>query len=129
MPRILPRDMARASRLHPLLGKLMGVCRTIEQSKRELRWLEDEILRLDPMNSFRLLQRYRVAFQPVLKEEGRRGKWERILLQKFVEERSRGMPLQLVVGRPSYNIVVICRESTLWAFKYACSSWGVYSTM
>ena len=100
MPRILPRDMARASRLHPLLGKLMGVCRTIEQSKRELGWLEDEILRLDTKDSFRLLRRYRITFQPVPKGERQRGKWERMLLQKFVEERSRGMPLQLVVGRP-----------------------------
>jgi len=101
MPRVLPRDMARATRLHPFLGKLMGVCRTIEASKRELRWLEDEILRLDDRDSFRLLQRFRVPFQPVPTApsgRGLRGKWERILLQKFVDERSKGTPLQLVVG-------------------------------
>ena len=51
MPRVLPRDMAQAFRLHPLLGKLMGVCRTVEASKRELRWLEDEVLRLSERDS------------------------------------------------------------------------------
>jgi hypothetical protein len=96
--------MAKAVRLHPLLGKLMGVCRTVEASRRELYWLEDEILRLNERDSFRLLQRYRIPFHSLLAGGmGNdmvlpRGKWEKLLLQKFVEERSKGMPLQLVVG-------------------------------
>jgi len=108
MPRVIPRDVSLAGRLHPLLPKLMGVCRTVEASKRELRWLEDEILRLDARDSFRLLQRYKVPFQPaklvkkVLNGHPSaslpRGKWEKCLLQKFVEERSKGTPLSLVVG-------------------------------
>jgi hypothetical protein len=101
MPRVLPRDMAQAVRLHPLLGKLMGVCRTVEASKRELQWLEDEVLRLDERESFRLLQRYRIPFQPFpadAMEYSSRGNWEKLLLQKFVYERSNGTPFQLVVG-------------------------------
>ena len=102
MPRILPRDMAQASHLHPLLGKLMGVCRTVDACKRELQWLEDEILRLNERDSFRLLQRYRIPFHPlptdVLGDAPLRGKWEKLLLRRFVEERSKGTPLQLVVG-------------------------------
>ena len=76
----------------------MGVCRSLEASKRELRWLEDEILRLDERDSFRLLQRYKIPFEP--SPVPRVGKWEKSLLQKFVDERSKGTPLQLVVGRP-----------------------------
>ena len=113
MPRVLPRDLAKAARLHPLLGKLMGVCRTVEASKRELRWLEDEILRLDERGSFRLLQRYRIPFHPspadVTGSVPRVGKWEKLLLQKFVDERSKGTPLQLVVGRSlCKKTIVIC---------------------
>jgi len=111
MPRVLPRDMAQAFRLHPLLGKLMGVCRTVEASKRELRWLEDEVLRLNERDSFRLLQKHRIPFHPLptdIMELGLpRGKWEKLLLQKFVDERSKGMPIQLVVGSyPSLHINV-----------------------
>ena len=111
MPRVLPRDMAQAFRLHPLLGKLMGVCRTVEASKRELRWLEDEVLRLNERDSFRLLQKYRIPFHPLptdVMELGLpRGKWEKLLLEKFVDERSKGTPIQLVVGSyPSLHIKV-----------------------
>jgi hypothetical protein len=79
----------------------MGVCRSIDVAKRELRWLEDEVLRLDERDSFRLLQRYRIPFTPSPSDftSLRRGKWERLLLQRFVDERARGTPLQLVVGR------------------------------
>lgn len=93
--------MAQASRVHPLLGKLMGVCRTVDAAKRELRWLEDEILKLDERDSFRLLQKYRIPFQPLPSHAfsaGYRGKWERLLLQKFIAQRSKGTPLSLVVG-------------------------------
>ena len=79
----------------------MGVCRTIDSAKRELRWLEDEVLRLDERDSFRLLQRYRIPFQPSpsdFTKSDRRGRWERLLLQRFVDERAKGTPLQLVVG-------------------------------
>ena len=101
MPRISPRGIAQASRVHPLVGKLMGVCRTVDAAKRELRWLEDEILKLDERDSFRLLQKYRIPFQPLPSDSfssAYRGKWERLLLQKFVAERSKGTPLALVVG-------------------------------
>jgi hypothetical protein len=109
MPRVNPRDVARAGRMHPLLPKLMGVCRTVDASRRELRWLEDEILRQDAQESSRLLTRYKIPWEssaaafrkqallaasPVLPG----GKWKKTLLQKFVEERSKGTPLSLVVG-------------------------------
>lgn len=80
----------------------MGICRTMDVAKRELRWLEDEVLRLDERDSFRLLQRYRIPFNPSPSDftsTARRGKWERLLLQRFVDERAKGTPLQLVVGR------------------------------
>ena len=100
MPRVLPSEMAKAARIHPLLPKLMGVCRTVNDAKRELQWLEDEVLRIDQRHSFRLLQgANRFPFRPLL-ADGRtpRKKWEKLLLQKFVEERAKGTPLQLVVG-------------------------------
>ena len=99
MPRVAPRDWATASRLHPLLGKLMGVCRSVAASKRELRWLEDEILHLDSKDSFRLLQKYCIPLPMETMEHGSQHKrWEKLLLQKFVEDRERGTPLQYVVG-------------------------------
>lgn len=103
MPRVPPRDIIKANRIHPLLGKLMGVCRTIEASKRELYWMEDEVLCSDAEHIWRLIQKYRIPFQALPSDEmihtRRRGKWEKILLQKLVDERSKGTPLQLVVGR------------------------------
>jgi hypothetical protein len=94
MPRILPREMAKASRLHPLLGKLMGVCRTLPASKRELRWLEDEILRLDSHDSYHFLEKYNIRISIPQDREI----LPKILLQKFVEARAKGIPIQLVVG-------------------------------
>jgi hypothetical protein len=103
MPRVAPRELAKAGRLHPLLGKLMGVCRSIGASKRELRWLEDEILRLDSKESFRVLQKYRISLPMETLELGLSTqqpykRWEKALLQKFVEDRERGTPLQYIVG-------------------------------
>jgi hypothetical protein len=103
MPRVNPRDVARAGRLHPLLPKLMGVCRTVDASRRELRWLEDEILRQDKLESTRLLPRYKIPLDLVKAFQAASpslpgGKWKKTLLQKFVEERSKGTPLSLVVG-------------------------------
>ena len=98
MPRVPPREITRAARIHPLVGKLMGVCRSIPEAKRELRWLEDEILRIDEVDSFHLLQKYKVPFQPMPKTLTRRGKWERLLLHKMVEERAKGTPFAYVVG-------------------------------
>ena len=121
MPRVIPRDVSLAGRLHPLLPKLMGVCRTLEASKRELRWLEDEILRLDARDSFRLLHRYKVPFQPLPAKLVKkvhnglasaslpRGKWEKLLLQKFVDERSKGTPLSLVVGNSCHHVSIVMR--------------------
>jgi hypothetical protein len=103
MPRVAPREFAKAQRLHPLLGKLMGVCRSLSASKRELRWLEDEILRLDSKDSFRLLQKYRIPLPMEIVESGssaqqQHKRWEKLLLQELVEDRERGTPLQYVVG-------------------------------
>lgn len=102
MPRVAPRELAKASRLHPLLGKLMGVCRSLRSSKRELRWLEEEILRLDSKDSFRLLQKYRMPLPMETLESTpspqHHKRWEKLLLQKFVEDREKGTPLQYVVG-------------------------------
>lgn len=149
MPRVIPRAVFLAGRLHPLLPKLMGVCRTVEAAQRELRWLEDEVLRLNARESFRLLHRYRVLFEPLpadlLKKVQHgsfstslpRGKWEKILLQKFVEERSKGTPLSLVVGNCHHLSVIfgtlsnvcVCRESTICPSESVCSTWYVYSTL
>jgi hypothetical protein len=134
MPRVQPRDIIKANRIHPLLGKLMGVCRNIEASKRELQWMEDEVLCSDAQNAWRLLHKYRIPFQVLPSDEmlhaGRRGTWEKILLQKFVDERSKGTPLQLVVGRPSYDsIVIYCRKPTFWKLKHTCASGSVHPSM
>jgi hypothetical protein len=117
MPRILPREMARSAHVHPLLGKLMGVCRSVAVAKRELRWLEDEILRLDEKEARQVLRKYgfRVGLGATrLTRCGQRQKWERQLLQTFVVARSLGIPLQLIVGRPFHMEVVIHRKSAVW---------------
>ena len=100
MPRILPAEMARAARIHPLLPKLMGVCRTLDRAKQELRWLEDGVLCVDERHSFRLLRgNNRFPARPLLIDgHTSRKKWEKVLLQNFVDERAKGTPLQLVVG-------------------------------
>ena|SRR5947199_994100 len=96
MPRILPRDMAQASRIHPLMGKLMGVCRSVEVARKELRWLEDEVLRLGKMPKTRFINRFDISSCEGFPHTTK--KWQKILLQKFVDERAKGQPLQLVVG-------------------------------
>lgn len=99
MPRVSPREITRAARLHPLLGQLMGVCRTVDVAKRELKWMEDEILRLDVKTAHRFLEKYRLSnVRPDTFGVGIIGKWEKLLLAKFVEERAKGTPFQYVVG-------------------------------
>jgi hypothetical protein len=100
MPRVSPREIARATRMHPLLGQLMGVCRSIEAAKRELRWMEDEILRMDGNSASRFLEKYRLSSSSRPRTTFRNGvgKWEKLLLAKLVEERARGIPFQYVVG-------------------------------
>src|SRR5271155_3739322 len=99
MPRVSPREISRAARLHPLLGQLMGVCRSVDIAKRELRWMEDEILRLDVKTASRFLEKYRLlSVRPETVGRGVIGKWEKLLLAKFVEERTKGTPFQYVVG-------------------------------
>lgn len=132
MPRIKPSHVALARWHNPLLGKLMGVARTQKAAEAELRWMEEVILRLDELETARLARRYRVPFQPMSKKTSRaqRIKWGRKLIQKFVEERSHGMPFAHVVGSPLYIMeIVIGREPTVWAFDDACASRCVYSTM
>jgi methylase of polypeptide subunit release factors len=74
----------------------MGVCRSVSDARRELSWLEEEVLNLNLRESTRLFRRYKV---PVPRGE-ERDKWQGMLLRRMVSERARGMPLQYVVGSP-----------------------------
>jgi len=80
----------------------MGVCRSVDVAKRELRWMEDEILRLDVKTANRFLEKYRLSsVRPEMFGVGINRKWEKLLLAKFVEERAKGTPFQYVVGSSS----------------------------
>lgn len=89
MPRLSPRALYSASRLHPLLPLLLPQCRSLDLARNELRWLRDRVL------------------------SARAPGWRR-RLWSMCRLRSRGMPLQYILGdQPFGDLEILCRQGVL----------------
>ncbi|KAL4861121.1 hypothetical protein BDV12DRAFT_180726 [Aspergillus spectabilis] len=103
MPRIKTRTILRAHKIDTLLPFLLRECRTLDSAKNELRWLRERALRV-----------YRL--RPVRENYGTRTRasgWRR-LLRSMCLARSRGMPLQYILGdQPFGDLDIKCKKGVL----------------
>ncbi|KAJ5180348.1 hypothetical protein N7492_003558 [Penicillium capsulatum] len=94
MPRLPPSVLIRASRENGLLPALLKECRTLDSARNELRWLRERALRDSQSPS-------------------RRAGW-RTRLRSMCHRRSRGVPLQYILGdQPFGDLEILCRPGVL----------------
>lgn len=97
MPRLGTRDIIKAYRLHKLLPLLLKECRSINLAQNELRWLSEAVV--DKRSK---LQRT----WPKLPY--------RTILGSVCRARSRGMPLQYILGdQPFGDLEILCERGVL----------------
>ncbi|KAE8377929.1 S-adenosyl-L-methionine-dependent methyltransferase [Aspergillus bertholletiae] len=100
MPRISNLAILRARQQNPLLPLLLRECRSQDSAKNELRWLQER------------------ASQSILRKQAARSTlaplgWRR-LLRSMCHTRSRGMPLQYILGdQPFGELDILCRKGVL----------------
>jgi methylase of polypeptide subunit release factors len=93
MPRIPPTLLRHARCLDRLLPSLLPICRDLSSAQNELRWLGEHAAE--------------VASKQGLGKESR-------LLQRFVNRRARGEPLQYILGTEFFGELEIkCRPGVL----------------
>lgn len=93
MPRIPFSVIRKAQRENYLLPVLLKECRTIDSARNELRWLRERAVR----------------DSQALSKEG----W-RSLLRSMCQMRSRGYPLQYILGdQPFGDLEILCRRGVL----------------
>lgn len=94
MPRLPPSLLIRASREDFLLPLLLKECRTLDSARNELRWLRERALH-DSQSPSRLTG------------------W-RTRLKSMCRQRSRGVPLQYILGdQPFGDLEILCRRGVL----------------
>jgi hypothetical protein len=95
MPRLPPSLIKRAWCVSPLLPLLLRTCRTLESARHELRWLREHVLERAHGN-------------------GQLARLERYALLTLCQQRSRGVPLQYLLGsQPFGELDIICRPGVL----------------
>ncbi|KAL1959963.1 hypothetical protein VTO42DRAFT_631 [Malbranchea cinnamomea] len=101
MPRLPPPLLWRAYHLDPLLPRLLRECRDLDSARNELRWIREHAESLTAADGKGLA--------------GRERDWRaQALLRKMVNERSRGKPLQYILGdQPFGNLEILCRKGVL----------------
>ncbi|KAI9367016.1 S-adenosyl-L-methionine-dependent methyltransferase, partial [Aspergillus egyptiacus] len=103
MPRISTRTILQAHHHHPLLPLLLKECRSLELAGNELRWLRERALHV---TEARLANRIAGGKCPV---SGWRG-----LLRSMCLTRSRGVPLQYILGdQPFGDLDIKCARGVL----------------
>ncbi|KAJ5755286.1 hypothetical protein N7533_004829, partial [Penicillium manginii] len=96
MPRIRPSTLIKAYQENPLLPLLLKECRTLESARNELRWLREHALRTSQTR------------QPQTTTP-----W-RTYLSSICRQRSRGYPLQYILGdQPFGDLEILCRPGVL----------------
>lgn len=97
MPRLAPKYLAQASREHYLLPLLLRPCRDLQSARLELKWLRDHALnQAGPQNDIK---------------SGIKWKY---LLHELCTKRSRGVPLQYLLGTEYFgDIEIACRPGVL----------------
>jgi hypothetical protein len=79
MPRFTPRQAWRAEFIHPFVGALYPVARSIRAAQQELKWIEQEVLDSATRKGWKINSAER-------------------LLEEKISLRARGVPLQYVLG-------------------------------
>lgn len=101
MPRLATSLLLKARNINPLLPILLRSCRDLESAQNELRWLRDHAIAATTDNS--------TTDTPT---NGRPIWWSR--LRRICEERSRGRPLQYILGsQPFGTLDILCRSGVL----------------
>lgn len=94
MTRLPWRLIARAWKENPLLPSLLKPCRDLNSARLELRWLEEHA-------------------RDHAREHNGPGKWKNVL-QRYCRERSKGMPLQYILGSDFFgDLEIKCRPGVL----------------
>ena len=103
MPRIPTSDILQAYKKSPLLPLLLQECRTLESAENELRWLREHAISSNK-----------------LKGRGRCGETKSVLLRRsswlkeMCRKRSRGVPLQYILGsQPFGDVDILCKSHVL----------------
>lgn len=102
MPRLPTRDIKQAYKLHKLLPLLLKECRSINSAQNELRWLREWTMDSKSNKRRRLWsKRYQLS--------GRRS-----VLWSMCQARSKGMPLQYILGdQPFGDLEILCEKGVL----------------
>ena len=91
MPRIHPRAVWQARAIDSLLPRLLLVCRDLRSAQLELRWLREHVAR------------HQTSEDRIYKT-----------LNDFVLRRSRGEPLQYILGTEYFgDLEIVCRPGVL----------------
>lgn len=123
MPRLPTSLLNHARSLHPYLPLLLRSCRDLSSAQNELRWLREhyellkfrnpEHLHHDGRGSLPKVEQvlYRSRF---LQQNSTCSLRTRNLLRIWCRQRSRGMPLQYILGSQPFGAVdVLCRREVL----------------
>ncbi|KAE8348251.1 S-adenosyl-L-methionine-dependent methyltransferase [Aspergillus coremiiformis] len=100
MPRLSNSTILKAHQQHPLLPLLLRECRSPDSAKNELRWLQEKANRL-------------ISFKKATRSTHAPLGWRR-LLNSMCHTRSRGMPLQYILGdQPFGDLEILCQRGVL----------------
>lgn len=100
MPRLPTRDIIKAYRLHKLLPLLLKECRSIDSAQNELRWLREGVM--DKI--LKLRYTWPKLYQTPC----------RTILGSMCRARSKGMPLQYILGdQPFGDLEILCERGVL----------------
>ncbi|EMD87661.1 hypothetical protein COCC4DRAFT_71063 [Bipolaris maydis ATCC 48331] len=97
MPRISTSLIRKARAIDPLLPALLAPCRELQAAQNELRWLREHVEEVGQTR------------------RARPDKWaKRALLRQLVHERSRGKPLQYILGTEHFgDLEIRCKPGVL----------------
>lgn len=96
MPRIPPTLLRHARRIDRLLPSLLPVCRDLQSSRNELRWLGEH------------------ASEVIASQHADNSNNKRHLLQHYVNRRAKGEPLQYILGTEFFgDLEIKCRPGVL----------------
>ncbi|KAJ0413997.1 S-adenosyl-L-methionine-dependent methyltransferase [Aspergillus carlsbadensis] len=102
MPRIPTRSILQAYQHDAILPLLLRECRTLESAKNELRWLREHAVRVAESTTTEQVP----ARAPA--------PYSRVLLRKMCVARSRGVPLQYILGnQPFGDLDIKCKRGVL----------------
>jgi methylase of polypeptide subunit release factors len=97
MPRLSRLLLATAWKEDTLLPLLLRSCRDLESARRELRWLKEHAIKITTKRNV----------------EGDFSRWQKVL-DRLCVERSRGRPLQYLLGSEFFGpIEIACKPGVL----------------